>query len=129
MSEREQVIDVVAVVNGLQDVLDNEEFVNQSSVDAITVAITMLKKQQPRVMTMEELSTWDGAFLIETKKGGIITWSTYHGEYEQSEDIICRLIDADGGMDYRIKRMYGHVWRCWAARPNREIRSNTPWES
>ena len=91
-------------------------------------ALELLKAQRPRVMTLEELSTWDGAFLIETKKGGIITWSTYHGEYEQSEDIICRLIDADGGVDDRIKRMYGHVWRCWTSRPTDEQRKAVRWD-
>lgn len=82
----------------------------------------------PRVMPLEELPTWDGAFLIETRMNGETVWASWYSEYEQYDQTICRMQDIDGEVDDRFKKLYGYDWRCWTSRPTEEQREAAEWD-
>lgn len=91
-------------------------------------ALALLKAQEPRVMTLEELPTWDGAFLIEARMNGETVWASWYSEYELYDQTICRMQDIDGEVDDRFKKLYGYEWRCWTSRPDEKTMEATPWE-
>lgn len=91
-------------------------------------ALAMLKAQEPRVMTVEELPGWDGAFLIETSIKGATVWASWYAEYEQYGETVCRMVDIGGEVDDRFKKLYGYEWRCWTARPTDEQREMMEWD-
>ena len=94
---------------------------------AIEDAIALLKAQQPRVMTLEELDDLRGrgqavyyqdrdatvksqdAFFVAVNCG--VAW--FKGETY----MFCKT--ADG---------YDKVWRCWTSRPDEKVRAETPWK-
>lgn len=92
--------------------------------------LELLKEQEPQVLTREELPDLDGAFLVEVRNGkNKMVWASYYAEYELGGDTVIRMIDIDGGVDDRLKNLYGYEWRCWTARPTDEQREATPWIS
>lgn len=101
--------------------------VDECNEKLMRAVLALLKEQVPRVMTLEELCLWDGSFMLETIVGDI-GWASYFGEYDQYGDIICRIVDIDGGVNDRYKSMYGFKWRCWTSRPTDEQRKAVKWD-
>ncbi len=79
-------------------------------------------------MTPEELSNWDGAFIIEARSNGKLEWASWYDEYLLYEDTVCRMLDLGGGVIDRYKSLYGWEWRCWNRRPTDAQREAEPWE-
>ena len=107
------------------------EIQNQDIADADSIladAIVLLKEQEPRVMTLEEVLAFDKPFLIEVVTGKI-TWASCFGEYCLCNEMIVRMVDNDGAVDDRYEEMYGTKWRCWTSRPTLDQMANTPWET
>lgn len=97
--------------------------------DAHTVkeAIDLLKADAPRVLTLEELMGFDGAFLIEYNKSLVSlnpTWATFHFMDEKWVFLYKDVVIAH----YSVEQ-YGRTWRCWSRRPDREQMEATPWPS
>lgn len=86
---------------------------------------------EPRVLTLEELPGYDGAFLVESRRKGDMVWASWYADYELYGDgeTVTRMVDIDGEVDDRVKRMYGSEWRCWTSRPTDAQREATPWQS
>lgn len=88
-------------------------------------AIALLKEQEPRVMTLEEVTedrpdvVWfdDKHYKLTypafVSNGEVTGWvvSLSKGCYERHDHI-------DG---------YGKEWRCWTSRPDEKRRAETPW--
>lgn len=86
-------------------------------------ALTLLKAQEPRIMSLEE-----------------IPYATF-GWIEVSEQLIpCVLEDVfvddtvgfasiEDGHDYMCASDYGKTWRVWTSRPTDEQREATPWKN
>lgn len=99
---------------------------------AVDDAIAMLKAQEPRVMTLEEVKQLERGALIAYEAKGL----------ELAEDgknhfvIVCHAAEYNG-MDSRgviwfhggigIKGIYGKTVRCWTSRPTDEQREAAPW--
>lgn len=93
---------------------------------AISDAIALLKDQEARVMTLEEVKAfdWDYCYLEEERLLGkeyravcgdyaltCITWSCVTSMRIQHGD-----------------ENYGRKWRCWSAKPTDEQRNAVKWE-
>lgn len=87
---------------------------------------------KPRVLTLDEVIQWEGAFwleYIEEDSNYLCCWG--YAFFSCASQNVIELIVRDG---YRplysfIRSEYGVRWRCWAARPTDEQREATPWES
>jgi hypothetical protein len=90
-------------------------------------AIALLKAQEPRVMTLEEVNAldWDYCYLEQERLPGK-EYRGMLGKYIMTcvtwPSITAAKISQ--GMDN-----YGKTWRCWTARPDEKRRAETPWES
>jgi hypothetical protein len=90
-------------------------------------ALALLKAQEPRVMTLEEVkaSKGDDMFLeISTRTDEIpyITAATLDGAGTKGVVFYCSHLDY---VAYN-RRLYG--WRCWTSRPTDEQRKAAKWE-
>lgn len=90
-------------------------------------AIALLKEQEPRVMTFEELN-------INTDEP-VVCWVEFPGKPEINVTAPSKAMAHISlpflGTDIRgfvVERNYGQKWRCWTSRPTPELMANTPWE-
>ena len=90
-------------------------------------AFDLLKAQEPRVMTFEELN-------INTDEP-VVCWVEFLGKPEINvtapHKAIAHISLPFLGTDIRwfaVERNYGQKWRCWTSRPTPELMANTPWE-
>ena len=86
-------------------------------------ALTLLKAQQPRVMTLEEVKA-----LAEDD----LVWYEHVGINRLRPRVICytdnsEIVFTDGGKWYFELDGYGKRWRCWTARPTPEQREAMKW--
>lgn len=133
--------DVKEVINGLEmsykysNVDENNTLVPQWIV---LHAIALLKAQQPRVMTLQEVKS-ERIFWIEDADDGITVrlfpatmFGT--GEYANGSKSCIFLaqkpwaIDVDNYEWWYFIEDYGETWRCWTSRPTDEQREAIPWE-
>lgn len=82
----------------------------------------------PRVLKVDELPEFDGAFIIETRANGKLNWVSWYDEYELYEYKVCRMLDLGGGVYDSYKYLYGLEWRCWNQRPTDAQREAEPWD-
>lgn len=89
-------------------------------------AIELLKAQDPRVMTPEEVNAldWDYCYLEQERMPG----KEYRGLLGKHimTCVTWPSITA-AKLSYGIDK-YGVTWRCWTSRPTDEQRRETPWE-
>ena len=89
-------------------------------------ALTLLKAQEPRVMTLEEVKAfeWDYCYLEEERLPG--------KEYRRiCGDYVLTCITWPYIASMRIQHgddNYGKKWRCWSAKPTDEQRQDVKWE-
>lgn len=97
---------------------------DQIQVEVVPESIT-LKAQEPRVMTLEEVPKYDGAFLIEYRHE---VWPMQWTLFRLELTIAYRFIRADYELGFSLtKDSYGRTWRCWTKLPTDEQREATPW--
>lgn len=89
----------------------------------------MLKAQEPRVLTLEEVrSACKTPMLFESKgtfRGEKCFWCLNLGV---SPSFHVRLMPAIGEQSTELSlAVYGKVWRCWTAKPTPEQREAIPW--
>ena len=89
-------------------------------------ALVLLKAQQPRVMTYDELTTLDGAFLIESSPISQLDWVFFFDTDTKSDAIWVESFDGERYVVYRED--YGTYMRCWTARPTDEQRKAVKWD-
>lgn len=88
-------------------------------------AVELLKAETPRVLSLEELMGFDGAFLIEYNKSLVSLdpiWATFHFMDEKWVFLYKNVVIAHYSMEH-----YGRTWRCWSRRPTEEQMEATPW--
>ena len=97
----------------------------QNTVGNIELAITLLKAQEPRVLTLEELSTLpiDTPVFIE-EINDECGWNVFYGIDEEKDVCFCGF---RASADYYDLEEYGMSWRCWTSRPMDKQREETPW--
>ena len=102
-------------------------------------ALELLRAQEPRVMTLEEVRTRKICW-VEDEDDGMdvrVFPAVYCGDGHRANGTINTifLADKEWAIDlndcewwYDI-RDYNVIWRCWTARPTEEQREATPWKS
>ena len=118
--------DVKEVINGLEmsykysNVDKNNTLVPQWIV---LHAIALLKAQEPRVMTLEEVTDCKEPMFLENTP--FSDWCLF-----------CTSVDGDSwfsvgwrnGSVTKYKDIYyNKTWRCWTSRPDEKRRAETPW--
>lgn len=94
--------------------------------DLMKDALTMLKAQEPQVMTLEEVKAfeWDYCYLEQERQPG--------NEYRMiAGDYVLTCITWPCIASMRIEYgdgSYGVKWRCWTSRPTDEQRETVKWE-
>ena len=129
MADRENVLHDIENAIEILEKIDEPtpwcDFIRTTIADALE----LLKAQEPRVMTLEELPDWDGAFMIEIRIKGATVWASWYTDYELLGETVCRMVDIGGEVDDRFKKLYGYEWRCWTSRPTDAQREAEPWET
>lgn len=106
---------------------------NKADWQRVYDAIALLKAQEPKVMTLEEVqkTPYTTPIYCEWREGEVHTAlirptqkmrvKGYVEMYTDDEDI--------GLLNYEMHIMdsYGKTWRCWTSRPTDEQREATPW--
>ena len=88
-------------------------------------ALALLREQEPRVMTLDEIyDCTEGDCLYYQCKGfydsNVLYISSDAGFYVDLRAAIHRFTCDPN--------LYGSVWRCWTSRPSPEHMANTPWD-
>ena len=87
--------------------------------DEIRAAIALLKEQEPRVMTLEEV--------IHSKDWVWYQWKNTHYGWAIAVNCDGKWIEwEDSTTDQLCK--YGEKWRCWTSRPTPDQMRETKWE-
>ena len=94
----------------------------------ITSAIDLLKEQEPRVMTLED---------VKQAEVGTVVWLEWRIESKINSGIFFRLINKgiDDSLEFHVLdgfvaarlACYGTEWRCWTSRPTDEQRKAVKW--
>lgn len=85
----------------------------------------LLKEQEPKVMTMEQLSALpiDTPVFIE-ENNGECGWNVFYGIDEENDVCFCRF---QARPVFYPSKSYGKSWRCWTSRPTDEQREAMKW--
>jgi len=84
-------------------------------------ALALLKAQEPRVMTIDEVGTWvmidrvDRAPIVVEVRNRFMAWVVGDEYYDLPDSNLSR-------------ELYGKEWRCCTSRPDEKRRAETPWE-
>ena len=116
-------------VKGLRNVADwhygkyeqthEEDYLNDG--DFLTAVADMLKAQEARVMTLEEIPY------------AVFGWMEMFGQLipcvleDVYADDTVGFANLDDGHDYICASDYNKTWRCWTSLPTDEQREATPW--
>ena len=99
--------------------------------DVAREIVAMLKEQDPRVMTREELEDWDGAIFFEAFETDMYYALIENVEPTAGMDGEYVLVNVVPGEHHRRiwgGEHYGSIWRCWTSRPTPEQMRETKWE-
>jgi len=119
-------VDREKVIKGLEEIRDCESIVYEHRVDALDNAIALLKAQEPRVMTLEEVKAAAGQDVWLELSGNIAEDVLFTATIEGcGTNGLCTRYESLNYSAYGI-RPYG--WRCWTSRPDDKRRAETPWE-
>ena len=125
--------DVKEVINGLEmsykysNVDENNTLVPQWIV---LHAIALLKAQEPRVMTLEEVqqhNNQDGCVWFEQPTYNAVAAFVRKDEFE-IEVISPYILGEPINHGYWLSSNYNVTWRCWTSRPDQATREAAPWE-
>jgi hypothetical protein len=123
MTDREKVIDEL---NGMVKVC--AIYGDDEAIETLNSAISMLREQEPRVLTLEELQAIETPWnrntppylFVEERSGTGSRWTRW-----MSWGIIHDGVRAQGTMGVQN---YGSKWRIWNLNPTPEQMRDTPWE-
>ena len=124
--------EVIRVLGFIQEYFDNnadEQEPNKRKElfwdwsDTVLEAITLLKAQEPRVMSLDELSEETNVY-FESLVYDTICPALSDGSYD---DGTVGLMTLEDELFYMDEADYGVQWRCWISRPTYEQMEATPW--
>lgn len=85
-------------------------------------ALALLKAQEPRVMSLEEVQRSDSPIFVE----GINNYGQWGLVVDEFLSTFHETLKPEGTEILFIE--YGKTWRCWTSRPTNAQREATPWE-
>jgi len=114
------------VIEGLEYLITAYAF-HCDDAECLGEAVELLKEQEPRVMTLEEVKSfgWDYCYLEEERLPGK-EYRAVCGNYA----LTCITWPCVASM--RIQHgdnSYGRKWRCWTAKPTEEQRKVVKWDA
>jgi hypothetical protein len=96
--------------------------------DMVDDIITLLKAQEPRVMTLQEVLATEVVYAEDIDKTEIIPVLVDRRAHDRVVLVMARLRGGPSLTIYPLISEYGKRWRCWTSRPTDEQREATPWE-
>ena len=97
---------------------------DRTTYDACMGAITLLKVQEPRVLTLDELRMNE---VYWAEQDNILRPWPIALHHIRNAGLLDGPVYQDWmGENYNTKE-YGRKWRCWTSRPDEKRRSETPW--
>ena len=124
MTEQEKLENAI---NGLERfIADFKPFCgNKNDWQQVYDALTLLKAQEPRVMTLEELLAKQTSYVEVNTPGQPVLQCTF--SFPGGEGISVYPIGTSTGPYLRYAD-YLKKWRCWTSHPTDEQRGSAPWE-
>ena len=98
-------------------------------IEAIDMAIEAVKEQEPRVMTLEEVTQHDnqnGCVWFEQPTYNAVAAFVMRDD-DYTEIISPYILGEPINHCYMSNSLYGKTWRCWTSRPDEKRRAETPW--
>lgn len=97
--------------------------------EAVEGALELLKALEPRVMTLEEVLSFDSAIYMDEAQNTVCLKMLYcyevgRGTYDHGYTFV----DSDGDRIYYPAKDFNKTWRCWTSRPTNEQRKAVKWE-
>ena len=92
---------------------------------ALHEAIDLLKAQEPRVMTLEEVLPTEVVYAEDIDKAKIIPVLVNMQAYDC---IVLVRADGPSHLIHPLISEYGKRWRCWTSRPTDEQRQAVKWK-
>ena len=94
-----------------------------------TDALTLLREQEPRVLTLEEIrsGTVEVVWLEDPDKPNVIPGIWFRLSNEGGDEAVDIHV-MDGFVGARLA-VYGKMWRAWTSRPTEEQRKAVPWDA
>lgn len=134
MDKREKVIsglEELRVVYHSEQILHPKDFVNQHDMGLIEDALALLKAQEPRVMTAEDMWTlkFNDTVIIEQKIPPLLIPAIVRDNIKYDHclevlQVVTASMDGGANADYDY---YGKTWRCWTSGPTDAQREKEPW--
>lgn len=100
----------------------------------VTDAFALLKEQEPRVMTLDEVhEDHDRVVWIECDASKTLNIGQYRGQVYYHNSRVGkweRFVTISFSDDYLYRKSdkYGKTWRCWTSYPTDKERQDTKWE-
>lgn len=96
-------------------------------------SLSLLKAQEPRVMTLEEVKGMKRLTICAVEQRSKVIKNTFNAEYGGivtlgNENFLDFGLYADTNRYRRTEAGYGKTWRCWTSRPMDEQREAVEWE-
>lgn len=97
-------------------------------------ALSLLKEQEPRVMTLEEVKGMKRLAICAVEQRSKVIKNTFNAEYGGivtlgTENFLDFGLYGDTNRFRRTEAGYGKTWRCWTARPTDEQREAAKWNA
>ena len=129
MIDRDKVISRLQIIRTWAEVGKNYNGIQGESclrdvVDWIDDALALLKAQEPRVLTLDEVRYEYEVVWLETKYLQPTVCLFYNGE--SNVDWLYFVFGLDDSFGVSV-HLYGKNWRCWSAKPTEEQREAVPW--
>lgn len=107
---------------------------NSADWEKVDNALSLLKAQEPRVMTLEEVKGMKRLTICAVEQRSKVIKTTFNAEYGGivtlgNENFLDFGLYGDTNRYRRSEAGYGKTWRCWTSRPSDSERKNTPWEN
>lgn len=95
-------------------------------------ALELLKAQEPRVMTLEEVKEMKRLTICAVEQRSKVIKNTFNAEYGGivtlgNENFLDFGLYGETNRYRRTESGYGKTWRCWTSRPTDEQREAIPW--
>ena len=128
-------IDREKVINALEDYEPYAREFDSLSVYGWVVldALALLKEQEPRVMTLEEVKGMKRLTICAVEQRSKVIKTTFNAEYGGivtigNENFLDFGLYGDTNRYRRTEARYGKTWRCWTSRPTDEQIQAVKWD-
>ena len=126
-------IDRESVIRQLTQHIARADYIETDWMDCVSVpmlrgALTLLKEQEPKILTLEEvkkLSDHDVAY-IETTISSFVNPAIYQPE-NGNDDYAC-VVSTWLKSGFYAWNTYGKDWRLWTHKPTQEQMEAAPWQ-